>query len=236
MQSARIGSLSQLGPSNARIAEDERVDDAPLRIQHEPERQDRRDRRHRPRQDEQQRQPLDPRARLDEEARQHERDQHLDVDRDQQERERVERPTAGRSGRRTAVRSSPDGARARVRSQPDTARTRGIRGCTARGGSVPTSARATTPSSPARRAAAALRGVRSCSRAVLSLRPGPSPQPSPRLRGEGGDCAGRRVRQPATCLMRAIISSTAFSGVQPSLTTRLIAFAHTFSLLRTVNL
>ena len=42
--------------------------------------------------------------------------------------------------------------------------------------------------------------------------------------------------QPATCLMRAIISSTAFSTVTLSLTTRLIAFAQTFSLLSAVNL
>ena len=41
---------------------------------------------------------------------------------------------------------------------------------------------------------------------------------------------------PATCLMRAIISSTAFSGVHLSTTTRFTAFAHTFSLLRMVNL
>src|SRR5678815_281203 len=47
---------------------------------------------------------------------------------------------------------------------------------------------------------------------------------------------GAGLDQPATCLMRATISSVAFSGVQPSLTTRLIALAHTFSLLRTVNL
>src|ERR1700704_2177236 len=41
--------------------------------------------------------------------------------------------------------------------------------------------------------------------------------------------------QPATCLMRAIISSTAFSTGIFSLTTRFIALAHTFSLLRIVN-
>src|SRR3954452_8563971 len=40
---------------------------------------------------------------------------------------------------------------------------------------------------------------------------------------------------PATCLMRAIISSTAFSGAHLSTTTRFTALAHTFSLLRTVN-
>src|SRR5579863_3152261 len=56
--------------------------------------------------------------------------------------------------------------------------------------------------------------------------------------------AARRVRDaklhhqtyPATSLMRAIISSTAFSTGTFSLTTRFIAFAHTFSLLRIVNL
>ena len=48
--------------------------------------------------------------------------------------------------------------------------------------------------------------------------------------------AGTTQHQPATCLMRAIISSVAFSGVHFSFTTRLIAFAHTFSLLRIVNL
>jgi len=42
--------------------------------------------------------------------------------------------------------------------------------------------------------------------------------------------------QPATSLMRAIISSTAFSTGHLSVTTRFIAFAHTFSLLRMVNL
>ena len=47
---------------------------------------------------------------------------------------------------------------------------------------------------------------------------------------------GRASRQPATCLMRAIISSTALSTGTFSLTTRFIALAHTFSLLRMVNL
>src|SRR5205814_2793358 len=45
--------------------------------------------------------------------------------------------------------------------------------------------------------------------------------------------AVRRRDQPATCLIRAIISSVAFSGIHPSFTTRLLALAHTFSLLRT---
>ena len=44
------------------------------------------------------------------------------------------------------------------------------------------------------------------------------------------------VRQPATALMRAIISSTAFSTGTFSLTIRFIALAQTFSLLSTVNL
>ena len=53
---------------------------------------------------------------------------------------------------------------------------------------------------------------------------------------------GRRARpghpacQPATSLMRAIISSTALSTGHFSLTTRFTAFIHTFSLLRIVNL
>src|SRR5262245_54826741 len=42
-------------------------------------------------------------------------------------------------------------------------------------------------------------------------------------------------RQPATCLILATISSTAFSGVHLSTTTRFTALAHTFSLLRMVN-
>ena len=42
--------------------------------------------------------------------------------------------------------------------------------------------------------------------------------------------------QPATALIRAIISSTALSTGTFSLTTRFIALAHTFSLLRIVNL
>lgn len=41
---------------------------------------------------------------------------------------------------------------------------------------------------------------------------------------------------PATCLMRAIISSTALSTGILSLRTRFAAFAHTFSLLIIVNL
>src|SRR5689334_15230980 len=41
--------------------------------------------------------------------------------------------------------------------------------------------------------------------------------------------------QPATCLMRAISSSTALSTGTFSLTTRFIALAQTFSLLRMVN-
>src|SRR5687767_4875011 len=40
---------------------------------------------------------------------------------------------------------------------------------------------------------------------------------------------------PATSLMRLIISSTAFSTGHLSVTTRFMAFAHTFSLLRMVN-
>ena len=42
--------------------------------------------------------------------------------------------------------------------------------------------------------------------------------------------------QPATSLMRAIISSTAFSTGTFSFSTRFIAFAQTFSLLSVVNL
>src|SRR5215216_1799742 len=44
-----------------------------------------------------------------------------------------------------------------------------------------------------------------------------------------------RLNQPATCLMRAISSSTALSTGTFSLTTRFIALAQTFSLLRIVN-
>ena len=46
----------------------------------------------------------------------------------------------------------------------------------------------------------------------------------------------RATGQPATCLMRAIISSTAFSTGTFSFSTRFIAFAQTFSLLTIVNL
>ncbi len=56
----------------------------------------------------------------------------------------------------------------------------------------------------------------------------------------GGAAAARpvdvAVRQPATALMRAIISSTALSTGTFSLTMRFIALAQTFSLLSTVNL
>ena len=45
-----------------------------------------------------------------------------------------------------------------------------------------------------------------------------------------------RTHQPATALMRAIISSTALSTGTFSLTMRFIAFAQTFSLLMIVNL
>ena len=64
----------------------------------------------------------------------------------------------------------------------------------------------------------------------------------PRLNGGGGPTGENRrdgsprFPYPATCLMRAIISSTAFSTVHFSLTTRFIAFAQTFSLFRIVNL
>src|SRR6266702_7250933 len=47
--------------------------------------------------------------------------------------------------------------------------------------------------------------------------------------------AGIVYPYPATCLMRAISSSTALSTGTFSLTTRFIALAHTFSLLRIVN-
>src|SRR5262245_22028554 len=57
--------------------------------------------------------------------------------------------------------------------------------------------------------------------------------PALRPRGAEGFLASA---QPATCLMRTIISSTALSTGTLSLTTRLIAFAQTFSLLRMVNL
>src|ERR1044071_6695688 len=66
--------------------------------------------------------------------------------------------------------------------------------------------------------------------------------PSPFLGGfTGTSSLGRamldieNLDHPATCLILAIISSTAFSGVHLSFATRLTAFAHTFSLLRIVN-
>ena len=52
----------------------------------------------------------------------------------------------------------------------------------------------------------------------------------------GGACGAPVPTYPATSLIRASISSTAFSTGQCSLTTRFIAFAHTFSLFSTVNL
>ena len=48
--------------------------------------------------------------------------------------------------------------------------------------------------------------------------------------------AARIIFYPATCLMRAINSSTALSTGTFSLTTRFIALAQTFSLFRMVNL
>ena len=57
------------------------------------------------------------------------------------------------------------------------------------------------------------------------------PTLSPQERSEGA-----ASRYPATCLMRAISSSTALSTGTFSLTTRFIALAQTFSLLRMVNL
>ena len=56
------------------------------------------------------------------------------------------------------------------------------------------------------------------------------------LKGPAAMRPGQCQCQPATCLMRAIISSTAFSTGISSLTTRFIALAQTFSLLRMVNL
>jgi len=52
----------------------------------------------------------------------------------------------------------------------------------------------------------------------------------------GGPTAASDTQLAATCLMRAIISSTARSVVHFSLSTRFIALAHTFSLFSTVNL
>ncbi|GCC47143.1 hypothetical protein chiPu_0031383, partial [Chiloscyllium punctatum] len=71
--------------------EDQLVDHAPFRIEHEAYRENGRDRRHRPGQDEDHRQPPDPRPLLGEEAGQEQRDQHLDVDADDQEDQRVDR-------------------------------------------------------------------------------------------------------------------------------------------------
>ena len=60
------------------------------------------------------------------------------------------------------------------------------------------------------------------------------------LRGSDPDFLGWGLtpilHQPATSLIRLIISSTAFSTGHLSVTTRFIAFAQTFSLLRMVNL
>src|SRR5260370_110026 len=75
-------------------------------------------------------------------------------------------------------------------------------------------------------------------RRVTKLRLGRPSPPSPELcrRGGGGRGGGMtEPAQPATVLMRAIISSTALSTGIFSLTTRFIALAQTFSLLRTVN-
>jgi len=59
---------------------------------------------------------------------------------------------------------------------------------------------------------------------------------TPRSLGSRPPYQGVKTNQPATCLMRAIISSTAFSTGHFSAATRFIAFAQTFSLLRMVNL
>jgi hypothetical protein len=82
--------VEPVGPVIAGEPEDQRVDESPFGIQHEADRQDRRNRRHRPRQDEQQRQPLDPRPLLNEKSRQQQRDDHLQVDADDHERQRVQ--------------------------------------------------------------------------------------------------------------------------------------------------
>ena len=71
--------------------EDQLIDHAPFGIEHEAHRQDGRNRRHRPWQDEKHRQPFDPRAFLNKEARQKQRHHHFQVDADQQEKQSVER-------------------------------------------------------------------------------------------------------------------------------------------------
>jgi hypothetical protein len=73
-----------------------------------------------------------------------------------------------------------------------------------------------------------------------SVERAPHPNPLPAKGGRGrSDRATLRagiVYYPATCLMRAISSSTALSTGTFSLTTRFMALAQTFSLLRMVNL
>ena len=176
-------------------------------------------------------------ARLDEEARQHQRDHHLEL---MPMTRNASVLTIDRSEDRILdqlARSSPDGARATARSRPDTARRPGRRGRTARGGSGPTSATATMPCFAGPAGSGLARRVDTI---VDTCRP-----PAQKLRAQrlaralsplAGRAGGQSLAQPATCLMRAIISSVAFSGVQLSLTTRLIALAQTFSLLRIVNL
>ena len=76
---------------------DDRIDDAPLRIQHESHGEDGRDRRHRPRQHEQHGQNLHPPAFVREKTGEKERQRHLHVDRHDQEHERVhDRPKEDR--------------------------------------------------------------------------------------------------------------------------------------------
>src|SRR5690242_1510009 len=69
----------------------------------------------------------------------------------------------------------------------------------------------------------------------LALSGSPSSRRSPGRQLTCGWLPQYQLFQPATSLMRAISSSTAFSTGTFSLTTRFIALAQTFSLLRIVN-
>jgi hypothetical protein len=77
-------------PVDLEQAEQQRVDHAPLGIEHEADRVDGRDGRHRPGDDEDHRQPADPDSFVNEEAGQEQRQHELEVDRDQQEKDRIQ--------------------------------------------------------------------------------------------------------------------------------------------------
>ncbi len=238
MPSASDRVVEPVGAVPAGEAEDQRIDEPPLRIEHEADRQDGRDRGYCPRQDEEQRQPFDPRARRHEEARKDQCYDHLEVDADDHERERVvDRAEEDRIVEQLLVTDrmtcEPQAIPDRVEHEDQ--ENHDIRGEEDQPPFLP--GRQTFLRRAGRQplhVGKSQRGhLRVCSYpAEPSGWAGAAPEPTPRSH-VAGNAGGR---QPATCLMRAIISSVAFSTETLSLTTRLMAFAQTFSLLRIVNL